>query len=341
METLLILLVELVLFFFFLLLLLGSLVFFEFSLVLFVVELVRFDDPLIAQKISDALSLFKVGFKEIFDENSEQIFIFVLLLSFLVAEVDSLLDQVGEDRRISMDVVWEFRTLVAGLENGVKDHQTNREGVGLVDIVGLGFWWGEFVSSLESVEWSALILVALEHDLEEVSSVFREGSDVEVLLVELGEDESVGFKVFEGFQGTSGESEGIEGFEFESLMVNGDPVVEISAWVIVSDGVQEVITGLDQTLFVKSEEMWAFFVIDLLSDLILVKESLDLGFIRWELGESDNGGVNPFFFELILIDSVKWLGLALSVINQELVGLGEDSFEDEITSLEFEVSTLG
>lgn len=341
MKTLLIRLVEFVLFFLFLFLLLGSLVFFEFSLVLFVVELVRFDDPLIAQKVSDALSLFKVWFKEIFDEDSEQIFIFVLFLSFLVADVNSLLDQVWKDRWVSVDVVWEFGSLVASLEDGVEDHQTNREGVGLVDISRLGFWWGELVSSLEAGDWSILVLVSLEHDLEEVSSVLREGSDVEVLLVELGEDESVVFEVLERFQGTSGESEGIEGFEFEALMVNGDPVVEISAWVIVSDGVQEVFAGLDQTLFVESEKMWAFFVIDLLSDLILVKESLDLGFVVWKSGESDNGRVNPFFFELILIDSVKWLGLALGVINQELVGLGEDSFEDEITSLELEVSALG
>jgi hypothetical protein len=92
---------------------------------------------------------------------------------------------------------------------------------------------------------------------------------------------------------------------------------------------------------VESEEMAASFVVDLLSDLEFIQKFLDSVFVSREFGESDNRGVSPFFFESVFRDGVKRLILALSVVNEEVVGFSEDSFENVISSLEIESSALG
>lgn len=87
--------------------------------------------------------------------------------------------------------------------------------------------------------------MALEQNSEEVFFVFREGTDIEVLIIELSKNEGIFFKVGESFEAPYCKPEGIKGITFEALMVNRDPVVEVSARVIVSGGVVNIFIILD------------------------------------------------------------------------------------------------
>lgn len=83
--------------------------------------------------------------------------------------------------------------------------------------------------------------MAFEHDSEEVSSVFGERTDVQVLFVELGQNVFIFLEVRESFQASTNKSETVQGFNIETLMVDGGPVIEISARIVVSDSIIEAV----------------------------------------------------------------------------------------------------